>query len=43
METVAIELDFTNVSAAGGLGTLPAGLHEGTIVEFKYFEDSHRL
>ena len=43
METVAIELDFTNVSTACGLGTLPAGLHTGTIVEFKYFEDSNRL
>ena len=43
METIAIELDFTNVSAAGGLGVLPAGLHTGTIVEFKHFEDSKRL
>ena len=43
METIAIELDFTNVSAAGGLGVLPAGLHTGTIVEFKHFEDSNRL
>tara|TARA_R100000808_G_C2155439_1_gene167914 strand:+ start:12544 stop:13083 length:540 start_codon:yes stop_codon:yes gene_type:complete len=43
METIALDLDFTNVSTAGGLGILPAGLHQGTIVEFKYFEDSNRL
>ena len=43
METLNIELDFTNVSAAGGLGTLPAGLHTGTVVEYKHFPDTNRL
>jgi hypothetical protein len=43
MDALNIELDFTNVSAAGGLGTLPAGLHEGTLVEFKHFPDTNRL
>jgi len=43
MDALNIELDFTDVSAAGGLGTLPAGLHDGTIVEFKHFPDTNRL
>ena len=43
MDTLNIELNFTDVSAAGGLGTLPAGLHDGIIVEFKHFPDTDRL
>ena len=43
MDALTIELDFTDISAAGGLGTLPAGLHEGTLVEFKHFPDTNRL
>ena len=43
MDALNIELDFTDISAAGGLGTLPAGLHEGTLVEFKHFPDTNRL
>jgi hypothetical protein len=43
METMNIELDFTDVNAAGGLGTLPAGLHDGSLVEFKHFPDTNRL
>ena len=45
MNDVIIELDFTGKTPAGGsgLGYLPSGLHEGTILEFKHFEDSNRL
>jgi hypothetical protein len=43
MDTMNIELDFTDVNAAGGLGSLPAGLHDGALVDFKHFPDTNRL
>ena len=43
MDNMNIELDFTGVNAAGGLGSLPAGLHIGSIAEFKLFPDTNRL
>ena len=43
MDNMNIELDFTGVNAAGGLGSLPAGLHAGSIAEFKLFPDTNRL
>lgn len=43
METIAIDLDFTDVNTAGGLGVLPAGLYTGTIAKFRHFPDTNRL
>jgi len=43
MDPLNLTIDFTGVSAAGGLGTLSPGLHTGKVAEFQYFEDSGRL
>tara|TARA_R110002051_G_scaffold156492_1_gene228254 strand:+ start:15096 stop:15623 length:528 start_codon:yes stop_codon:yes gene_type:complete len=43
MDPLNLTIDFTGVSAAGGLGTLSPGLHMGKVAEFQYFEDSGRL
>ncbi len=43
MENLSIELNFEGVNAAGGLGSLPAGLHAASIAEFKHFPDTNRL
>lgn len=43
MDALNIELDFEGINAAGGLGTLPAGLHVGKIAEFRHFPDTNRL
>jgi|TARA_R100000084_G_scaffold46602_1_gene19256 hypothetical protein len=43
VDELNIELDFEGINAAGGLGTLPAGLHVGKIAEFRHFPDTNRL
>ena len=43
MDALNIDLNFEGINAAGGLGTLPAGLHVGRIAEFRHFPDTNRL
>lgn len=42
--SVTLELDFTGHTPAGvGLGYLTTGMHEATILEFRHYEESHRI
>lgn len=43
MDELTLNIDFEGINAAGGLGTLPAGLHTGKIAEFRHFPDTNRL